>query len=149
MQIREMTEGDLEAVAELEQQIFSNPWSGQSIQKAYEQEQNIYLIAEEEGEVAGYCGIWCSFDTADLCRIAVVPKWRRKGVASLLLDEAVKRCSLYQVQSLLLEVRASNMPAIYLYEKMNFQKIHVRKKYYRNPVADAWIMQLPICRKAK
>lgn len=141
MHIRYMEARDLDKVLEMEQQIFSDSWSRESIQKEYTRPDNIYLIAEIDGEVAGYCCVWCSFESADLCNIAVAPKWRKQGVASGLVDEAVGLCRCRQVETLFLEVRPSNISAICLYTKKQFQKIHVRKAYYRNPVEDAWVMQ--------
>lgn len=141
MQIRQMTAADLDEVARLEQEIFSDPWSRQSMQKEYSQPANIYLTADVDGEVAGYCCVWTSLENADLCNLAVAPKWRKRGIASALLEEAVKLCRCSRVEMLFLEVRVSNAPAINLYEKKNFQVIHTRKKYYRNPVEDALVMQ--------
>lgn len=142
MQIRLMRPADLDQVEEMERQIFSDPWSRQSIENDYCQPDNIYLVAEADGYVAGYCGVWCSFECADLCNLAVAPEWRRRGVASALFGEAVRRCRSRHVERLLLEVRISNEPALSFYEKKGFRKIHMRKRYYRNPVEDAWVMQL-------
>lgn len=144
MQIRLIQAADLDRVAELECQIFSDPWSRQSLESDYNRPDNIYLAAEIDGSVAGYCGVWCSFECADLCNLAVAPEWRQQGVASALFGEAVRRCRCRHVERLLLEVRISNEPALCFYEKNGFCKIHLRKDYYRNPVEDAWVMQLSL-----
>ncbi len=141
MQIRIMTEKDIDEVAALEQQIFSSPWSRESIEKAYQLQENIYLVAEDENGILGYCGIWTSYETADLCNIAVRPECRRRGIADGILKEAFKACRQRQIEQMLLEVRESNEPAIVLYEKNAFQKIDIRKGYYRNPKENAIIMQ--------
>lgn len=141
MQIRRMSEKDIESVAELEQQIFSSPWRKESIEKAYLIEANIYLVAEVEGKIAGYCGLWTSFETADLCNIAVHPEHRRKGIADAILKESFGFCRQRQVEQMLLEVRKSNVSAIALYCKNGFKNIDIRKNYYKNPVEDAIIMQ--------
>ena len=141
MQIRRMSEEDIAAVVKLEQQIFSSPWSKASIEKAYQLEENIYLVAEAEGIIAGYCGIWTSFETADLCNIAVNPDYRRKGIAGEILEQAFQLCQQRRIEQMLLEVRESNEPAIVLYEKYHFEKIDIRKGYYRNPTENAIIMQ--------
>ncbi len=141
MQIRRMSEEDIAVVAKLEQQIFSSPWSKDSIEKAYQLEENIYLVAEVEGIITGYCGIWTSFETADLCNIAVHPDYRRKGIAGEILKQAFQLCQQRQIEQMLLEVRESNKPAIVLYEKYHFEKIDIRKGYYRNPIENAIIMQ--------
>lgn len=142
MEIRYMTLEEVEDVFWLEQQNFSHPWSQESIAKAAKQPENLYLVAVEGDKVLGYCGIWCSMDYADLCRIVVMPERRKQGIASALLDVGVKGCRERRMEKLLLEVRASNIAAIALYEKKKFQKIYTRRNYYSNPVEDACIMQL-------
>ena len=102
MQIRRMSEEDIAAVVKLEQQIFSSPWSKASIEKAYQLEENIYLVAEAEGIIAGYCGIWTSFETADLCNIAVNPDYRRKGIAGEILEQAFQLCQQRRIEQMLL-----------------------------------------------
>lgn len=144
MQIRRMSEKDIDAVAELEKKIFSSPWSKESIQKAFSLNENIYLVAEEKNEIVGYCGIWTSFETADLCNIAVHPEWRRRGIADEVLAEAFRLCRKSQVEQLLLEVRESNNGAIALYKKNGFVSIDVRKAYYKSPIENAIIMQLKL-----
>jgi ribosomal-protein-alanine N-acetyltransferase len=138
-----MQEQDIAAVAAMEQMIFSSPWSEKSFRDALQSEENIYLVAEEE-QIAGYCGIWISYETADLCNMAVMPEYRRRQIGEALLLEGINRAAKRQVQSLLLEVRQSNQAAIGLYEKIGFQKIGIRKNYYRLPQEDAVLMQYAI-----
>lgn len=144
MKIRKMSENDVEEVAFLEQQIFASPWSKESLRRACKEEENIYLVAEQENKLIGYCGIWCSFENADLCNIAVLPGMRRRGVAEAILNEAVILCRQRNVERMLLEVRISNVAAISLYQKKGFFRINIRKKYYKNPTEDAVIMKLEL-----
>lgn len=141
MKIRKMSEKDVEEVARIEQQIFTSPWSRESLQRACKEEDNIYLVAERENKLIGYCGIWCSFESADLCNIAVLPGMRRQGVAEAILDEAVSLCRQRNVEQMLLEVRISNVAAISFYQKKGFFRINIRKAYYKNPTEDAVIMK--------
>ena len=142
--IREMRIEDIREVVRIEEEIFSNPWSEKSFQDALTSKDNIYLVAVLEGEVAGYCGIWTSYDTADLCNIAVTAKYRKRGIAGKLLHEAVNLTAGREVERILLEVRESNTAAIALYKKFQFQKIGVRRGYYSAPKEDAVLMELCI-----
>lgn len=139
--IRKMTSEDIEEVAGIEKSIFSKPWSEKSFRDALASEDTIYLAAYSKARIIGYCGIWISFDTADLCNMAVLPEYRKKGVADRLLQEAVSLVSQKAVKRIVLEVRESNEAAIRLYQKHNFKKIGVRKGYYTAPKEDAVLME--------
>ena len=104
-------------------------------------DERIYLVAECEGDVAGSCVFFCSFETADLSNVTVDERCRRRGLAEALLREAFERCLDKGVEQVLLEVRESNVAAIGLYEKLGFAVISRRRGYYRDPQEDALIMQ--------
>lgn len=140
--IRQMQEQDIPRVLEMEQSIFSAPWSEKSFTDAYCAENNIYLVAVQNESIVGYCGLWVSYEMADLCNMAVDPKERQKGIAEQLLREGLQLCRERKVETVLLEVRESNTPAIGLYKKIGFQRIGLRKKYYKEPMEDAILMQL-------
>ncbi len=142
--IRTMQKGDIPAVAKLERRIFLKPWSEKSFLEAYSSEHNIYLVATTGEMIAGYCGIWVSFDTADLCNIAVAPEYRRRGIAEDILEEAVQRVKMHGVERILLEVRESNQGALCLYQKLGFGQIGTRRGYYSAPREDALLMQLSL-----
>ena len=139
--IRKMKIEDVSEAIEIEKSIFSNPWSEKSFEDAIVSKDNIYLVDISDGEVTGYCGIWTSYDTADLCNMAVTVKHRRKGIAEQLLQEALLLAEQKKVERILLEVRESNEAALALYQKNGFQKIGVRKGYYSNPKEDAVLME--------
>ncbi|ADL18683.1 N-terminal acetyltransferase [Acidilobus saccharovorans 345-15] len=72
--------------------------------------------------------------------IAVLAEYRRKGVGSALMQEAINVLkSKYDVDAIYLEVRVSNTPAINLYEKFGFEKVRIIKGYYRDG-EDAYVM---------
>ncbi len=76
---------------------------------------------------------------SELLRIAVVPDRRRLRAGHRLLKKYLKNTS---AASYFLEVRAGNIPARGLYEKLGYEAINVRKDYYRNPVEDAVVYGL-------
>lgn len=140
--VRAMQREDIPAVAAIEKSIFSAPWSEESFLRAFSSPDNIYLVSVSEEGVAGYCGIWISYETADLCNIAVAQEYRRQGMGEKLLSEAAARAESCGVERLMLEVRESNRSALCLYEKKGFQQIGIRKGYYDLPKEDAVLMQL-------
>lgn len=139
--IRQMQRGDVDRVYQIQEASFSSLWSRQSLEDAVDNEDYVCLICEEEGWTAGYCTLLISYETAELCQIAVTGEKRQRGSGSELLDAGVKAVCERGAQHMLLEVRAGNAPAIALYDKFGFQKIHIRKNYYQDPVEDALILE--------
>ena len=110
-----------------------------------------FLVAELNGKVVGYVmtrversiGYVSRFfpkKVGHIVSIAVLPEFRRRGIATALMKEAIKRLKeIYGVKEVYLEVRVSNETAIKLYEKLGFQKVR-RLKYYYLDGEDAWVM---------
>ena len=141
MMIIRMNEGHVKAVAELEKICFSDPWSENSVASELRNKLALWLVAEEEGQVAGYIGSQTCGDESDMMNVAVHPDFRRRGIAEALVDGLTEELKKVESRCLTLEVRASNVPAIALYEKLGFSEIGRRKNYYRNPREDALIMR--------
>ena len=141
IQLRQMNEGDIQAVARLEQKIFSAPWSEKSFRDALLSPDNCYLVAVWGEAVVGYCGLWCSYDCADLCNLAVSEEFRERKLGSSLLAQGMMQVKEKGVRRVLLEVRESNIPAIALYSKSGFQKIGIRPGYYSRPAEDGVLME--------
>ena len=137
-----MTADHVVSVAELEKICFgTEAWSEKSVASELTNALSLWLVAMEEDKVAGYVGSQTVMDETDMMNVAVHPDHRRKGIAEALvlsLAEALKEKGSH---CLTLEVRASNAPAIGLYEKLGFQQIGLRKNYYRNPKEDALILR--------
>ncbi len=141
MEIRLMQAEDVSAIAELEKTCFSDPWSENSIASELKNPLACWLVAVEDGSLAGYVGSQTVLDGSDMMNIAVAPAYRRKGIAEALVLALCEQLRNRNSICLLLEVRASNTPAISLYEKLDFVQIGRRKNYYRNPKEDALILR--------
>ena len=141
MIIVRMKECHVSAVAELEKICFSDPWSENSVASELKNKLALWLVAEEEGTVAGYIGSQTCGDESDVMNVAVHPDFRRRGIAEALVNALVTELNDIGSHCLTLEVRASNAPAVSLYEKLGFAEIGRRKNYYRNPREDALIMR--------
>ena len=146
MMIRRMNVGDAPMVAELEKQCFSDPWSEKSIASEAENPLSYWLVAEIEGAVVGYIGSQTVLDAADVMNIAVSPAYRRRGIGEALVNALVDYLCQKGVIALLLEVRVSNAQAIALYQKLGFEQVGRRPKYYRNPREDALILRKELVR---
>ena len=140
--IRRMDTMDCEAVAKLEKECFSQPWSEQGFLDAIAMEENIFLVAEEAGEICGYIGMYLSLDEGEITNVAVSSDKRGAGIGGLLLEKAIKLAEQKAIVQIVLEVRVSNQPAIHLYEKYGFEHCGIRKGFYEFPKEDANIMML-------
>lgn len=141
MEIRQMQAEDVSAIAELEKICFHDPWSENSIASELNNPLACWLVAIVDGELAAYVGSQTVLDGSDMMNIAVSPQYRRQGIAEALILALCKALKERNSICLLLEVRASNIPAISLYEKLDFIQVGRRKNYYRNPKEDALILR--------
>ena len=141
MEIVKMAPCHTAQVAALEAVCFSDPWSEKSVASELENPLSLWLVAVEGEVVIGYVGSQTVLGETDMMNVAVAPDRRRQGIAEALVEGLVARLKEMRSRCLTLEVRASNIPARTLYEKLGFQQIGLRKNYYRNPREDACILR--------
>lgn len=90
-----------------------------------------------ENELVGFVHLSISFESVDIVNIVVNPSFRRRGIASILMENIL---NIYpNCEQLFLEVRVDNLPAINLYNKLGFREINLRKNYYGD--VDALVME--------
>ena len=138
IEIIRMNESHVSAVAELERQNFSEPWPEIAVRSELTNKLALWLVALDGETVVVYVGSQTVLQEADMMNIAVADSHRRRGIAKMLVEELIRQLDAYQ---LTLEVRASNAPAIALYEALGFQQVGLRKNYYRKPKEDALILR--------
>lgn len=141
MEIIRMTDAHVASIAELEKLCFSDPWSENSVASELKNPLALWLVAMEGDRLAGYIGSQSVEGEADVMNVAVHPDFRRRGIAEQLCNALVDHLKHKQIHCLTLEVRASNAPAIALYEKLGFALVGRRPNYYRHPKEDALIMR--------
>ena len=141
MKIIPMTDAHVDAVADLEAICFADPWSANSVASELTNPLSCWLVALESDTVVGYIGSQTVMGETDMMNVAVHPDHRRKGIAERLIHALVQKLKECESHCLTLEVRASNAPAIALYEKLGFTEAGRRRNYYRNPKEDALILR--------
>lgn len=140
MTIEPMTVDDISQVAEIERQIFSIPWSEKAFKDSMESDNTIYIVAKEDNNVAGYAGMYLSFEEGNITNVAVNPLSRRKGIGEKIVRDILNRAYEKGVRDVFLEVRETNSAAIALYEKIGFKEEGIRKNFYEKPKENALIM---------
>ena len=131
----------LDSLADLESLAFSTPWSYDALAEELQNPLAVFLVAEDvDAESAvGYLGMHHILDEGFIANLAVHPAYRRQGIARSLLREAQEYAEAHDRARLTLEVRASNVPAIALYEGMGFTRDGIRPGFCDSPKEDAAI----------
>jgi ribosomal-protein-alanine N-acetyltransferase len=122
----------LDKIAEIENSLNIRNLSYSSLKNDLESTNTIYLVLLDNESIIGYIGLEPLVDHADITGIAVLNEYRKKGLASYLLNTAIEKCREINLDNIFLEVRTSNLPAINLYKKLGFKKISIRNNYYSN-----------------
>lgn len=140
MQIRPMTIHDCAQVAEIEAASFSMPWSLRAFTDTVEKSNFRYFVAEEAGEILGYCGFLFVLDEAEIPNVCVKSSARKQGVGKRMMQALIEEAEKLGVVVLFLEVRESNTAARKLYESLGFVENGIRKNFYEQPVEHAVLM---------
>ena len=140
MDIRRSHPDDASAIAEMEERIFSDPWSQKDIFSYICSEMSMCFTALDDGEVIGYIIGKKIPPEGEIYRIAVREDKRQRGIGYRLLSYGLKTELGEGVESVFLEVRSKNTAARALYKAYGFSEIGVRRNYYQNPSDDAIVM---------
>ena len=133
---------EIDAILAIEQASFTNPWTREMYLAELKNEGvSFFYLARDKGRrILGFCSFWRVLDELHINNIAVVPEYRRLGVASALLRRVLDEAARFGIRRTMLEVRQSNAPARQLYEKFGFVVGGTRSKYYTNPIEDALVL---------
>jgi [ribosomal protein S18]-alanine N-acetyltransferase len=138
--IRHMIEADLDAVLAIELASFPSPWKRDHFLHEIAAPHSYPFVAECNGMLAGYVCVTSLFEEAQILNIAVDPAIRGRGIARVLLERAFSLAREKGAEVMALEVRASNVAAITLYEQCGFTRTGLRQKYYEGK-DDAVLME--------
>ena len=114
----------------MEAACFAEPWSPPVIAGDLASSASRAWIAERDGQPVGYLIGAQVLDEFTIARLAALPAVRREGVGRRLLQHAMAEAHDNDIHAIFLEVRASNVAAIFLYESAGFFVTRRRKGYY-------------------
>lgn len=142
--VRAATIDDLDRIAVLEFTAFSNPWAKDSLADELARSWARVIVAETGPEgVVAFMNYWRVADEIHVMNVATDPALRRRGYARALMDAMMATARAERLSQVLLEVRASNTPAIALYVRYGFVELSRRAKYYDDG-EDALVMVVPL-----
>lgn len=139
--IRDMTDDNLPIVETLERACFSSAWNLQ--QFTYELHENPFAYVKVivmADDIIGYMDYWITFECCQLNKITISPEYREQGYAQVLMKELIQNANAKECETIMLEVRVSNIAAQKLYRKFNFIDVNIRKGYYSDNGEDALVM---------
>lgn len=141
---------DLPALMSIEQASFPTPWSVGTYRSElrnrtasyWAMRPGVQSLPPDAPALLGYAGLWHLGDEAHVTTIAVHPDWRRRHLGEWLLIQLLGAARDRGADSVTLEVRVRNRPAIELYHKLGFKTVGVRRGYYRDTGEDARLLTL-------
>ena len=143
LQLRRMQEVDISEIALIERSGFPDPWPEKSFQDCLHLGYDCRVL-EQNLVIQAYGIMVVEAGDAHILNLCVRSELRRKGLGRILLDHLLDLARAGGANTMFLEVRSSNLPAIQLYESMGFSQIGVRRGYYpgANGGEDAMVMAL-------
>lgn len=130
-----------EKLSELDKMcVGADGWSADSFRSEAKKDNGYVLYVVDNENVIALLSGYSAVGEADITSIAVHPEYRRKGLALRLIERFIEMIP-DDAESIFLEVRESNAPAIALYEKCGFERLSVRKNFYSQPRENAVVMQ--------
>lgn len=132
IKILPMTEADIEEISPNFQTEFDEFWNINNLKNDFQNPNSTYFVAKLDNEIVGFAGFLNICDEANIMNIVTKINKRHLGIGSKLLSQLITSAHEQNCKSITLEVNEHNAPAIHLYEKFNFKRIGLRKKYYNN-----------------
>jgi ribosomal-protein-alanine N-acetyltransferase len=141
IELRRLEAADLDVVEVIERDCYPTPWSRSMFEAELRKPSSLALGAfGAERVLVGYAFVSRYVDAWHVMNVAVVPAYRRRGIASALLERLFAVTATDPRRGYTLEVRMSNLGAISLYERLGFERRGVRRGYYTDNREDALIM---------
>ena len=139
-----MRQSDLQIVADIERQSFSDPWSLSTLREAIDGKNphSRFHVARLSQVPVAYVNYWLILDEAHIVNFAVSPAHRRKGLGKYLLSKSLECIRDEGGRQVHLEVRRSNVPAQNLYCQLGFRLVHIRRRYYQDNGEDACVFHI-------
>ena len=139
-----LREEDIPHLIDIEQEAYPEPWTRGMFRDEIRNSRSHFFIATFNDEIIGYSGFWLILNEAHITSVTVAEPFRGFGYGREQMHHLIRVAKEEGAETLTLEVRESNTPAIKLYESMGFSPVGRRKGYYSRSREDAIIMEADI-----
>lgn len=140
MIFREMLVEDLDQVMEIEEDLFSVPWTREGFLTYLMKKDTMFFVVEEKEKILGFCSMMIVLDEGDILNVAVRRDRQKEGIGQFLVASILRMADMQGIRLVHLEVREGNGAARRLYERLGFKEDGLRRNYYENPVENAVLM---------
>jgi ribosomal-protein-alanine N-acetyltransferase len=147
--IRAMRVEDIPDVINIERKSFTTPWTHHAFRLEMKNQLAVYRVAETDGIITAYGGMWLILDEAHVTNVAVHPDYRGRHLGRRIMESLMAEAIRRNLLRMTLEVRKMNEPAITLYKKMGFLMAGIRPGYYQDTGEDALIMWVELSARDK
>jgi len=145
LKIQHLTSDHLTELLELDQACFDGLWTMEGYRREVESPNSYFLglfSPFSSSQLLGMGCFWSILEEAHITILAIHPEYQRQGLGQVLLYGLLKTACEQGLERATLEVRASNIAAISLYEKFGFKTAGRRRRYYKDNNEDALILWL-------
>ncbi len=129
LQFRPMQLTDLDAIMQIEPTIYSHPWTRGNFSDSLNSGYSAWLLIQEKN-IVGYALMMLVLDEAHLLNLSIAKNYQKQGFGRILLNKMCDIAKQHNAANMFLEVRASNIVAIKLYENVGFNEMSIRRNYY-------------------
>ena len=145
--IREMTEGDVKRVHQIELKAHIVPWSERILHDCVVVGYNCLILEIEENNrwiIVGYIICRQKFGCCHILNLCIDTDYQTQGYGRKLIEHVLQQIS--QNPELLyaaLEVRPSNLIALNLYQSLGFKQAEIKNDYYneQGQIEDAILLK--------
>ncbi len=138
--IRWMIRKDMREVLDIENDSFEFPWREEDFVASLRQRNNIGMVAEYDGQVAGYMIYELHATKVHVANFAVHPEFRRKGIGAAMVAKLKAKLSSQRRCRLTLYCRETNVAGAVFFRSQGFRAVRVVKGLYDDSPEDAYLM---------
>lgn len=137
----EIDASGIDDLINVERQCFAYHWTREQFALGLDKGAYRTLGVYSNNNLVGYIAFSLIVDEMEILNLAILPEFRRKGLASILLQQALAVSQENGMRKSFLDVKRSNIAAIELYTKFGYKQVGVRERYYPDTHEDALLFR--------
>jgi ribosomal-protein-alanine N-acetyltransferase len=140
LRVERFGEQHIDLLMPIEIEAYPDPWTHGMFRQELTNATSNFFVAYLDDEIVGYCGFWLVLEESHVTKITVAEPWRGRGYGRVLLNFLLETSFARGAETIRLEVREGNLPALRLYESLGFRRVGLRRGYYAKTNETAVVM---------